>query len=54
MADLADGAAVLVDPTDVEAIRDGIARATPPTPRRFATWDEVAARTLEVYTEATA
>jgi alpha-1,3-rhamnosyl/mannosyltransferase len=54
MADLAAGEAILVDPTDVEAIRDGIARATPPTPRRFATWDEVAARTLEVYAEAAA
>jgi len=54
MADLADGEAVLVDPTDVGAIRDGIGRATPPAPRRRTTWSEVAARTLEVYSEATA
>ena len=54
MADLAAGDAVVVDPTDVEALREGIARAATPSPRRFATWDEVAARTLEVYAEAVA
>jgi glycosyltransferase involved in cell wall biosynthesis len=52
MAELAGGDAALVDPTDVDAIREGIARATAPEPRRFATWDEVAAQTLAVYAEA--
>ena len=34
MAELAGDDAALVDPTDVESIRDGIARAQRPTPRR--------------------
>jgi glycosyltransferase involved in cell wall biosynthesis len=54
MAELAGGDAVIVDPTSVEAIRDGIARAAPASPRRVATWDDVAARTLAVYEEAAA
>jgi glycosyltransferase involved in cell wall biosynthesis len=54
MADLAGGEAVLVDPTDVAAIADAIGRAVAPTPRRVASWDDVAARTLAVYEEATA
>jgi glycosyltransferase involved in cell wall biosynthesis len=54
MAELAGGAAVLVDPTDVAAIRDAIGRATAPMPRRIASWDDVAARTLAVYEEAVA
>jgi glycosyltransferase involved in cell wall biosynthesis len=41
--------ATYVDPTSVESIRDGIARATPPTPRRVATWPDVARRTQTVY-----
>ena len=51
MAELAGGDAVLVDPTDVAAIRDGIARARPPAPRVVARWPDVAARTRAVYEE---
>jgi glycosyltransferase involved in cell wall biosynthesis len=51
MAELAPDAA-LVDPTDVGSIRDGIARAGREEPRRVASWDDVAARTLAVYEEA--
>jgi glycosyltransferase involved in cell wall biosynthesis len=54
MAELVGSDAVLVDPTDIEAIRDGIERAVAPAPRRVASWDEVAARTLAVYEEAVA
>jgi glycosyltransferase involved in cell wall biosynthesis len=43
--------ATYVDPTSVESIRDGIARATPPAPRRVATWPDVARRTQTVYEE---
>jgi glycosyltransferase involved in cell wall biosynthesis len=51
MAELAGGEAVLVDPTDVESIRAGIARAQPPTPRVVARWADVAALTQAVYEE---
>ncbi|HEY8646485.1 MAG TPA: glycosyltransferase family 1 protein [Gaiellaceae bacterium] len=51
MEEIAGAEAIYVDPTNVDSIRDGIARATPPTPRRFATWPEVAARTRAVYEE---
>jgi glycosyltransferase involved in cell wall biosynthesis len=54
MAELAGDDAVLVDPADVAAIRDAIARAVAPAPRRVASWDDVAARTLAVYEEAAA
>jgi glycosyltransferase involved in cell wall biosynthesis len=54
MAELTGEDAVLVDPTDVSAIRDAIGRARPPAPRRVAGWDDVAARTLAVYEEAVA
>jgi glycosyltransferase involved in cell wall biosynthesis len=54
MAELAEGDAALVDPTDVAAIRDGIARAVRPAPRRVAGWEQVAERTLAVYREAAA
>jgi len=54
MAELAGDDAVVVDPTDVAAIADAITRATAPTPRRVACWDDVAARTLAVYAEAVA
>jgi glycosyltransferase involved in cell wall biosynthesis len=50
MAELAPDAA-LVDPTDVAAIRDGIARATRAEPRRGLSWPEVAERTRTVYVE---
>jgi glycosyltransferase involved in cell wall biosynthesis len=51
MEEIADGEAVYVDPTSVESIREGIARAKAPTPRRVATWPEVARRTRSVYEE---
>jgi glycosyltransferase involved in cell wall biosynthesis len=44
-------AAALVDPLDVESIRDGIRHATRPEPRVVARWDDVAARTRTVYEE---
>jgi glycosyltransferase involved in cell wall biosynthesis len=52
MAALVGDDAVLVDPTDVAAIKDAIGRAVAPAPRRVADWDDVAARTLGVYEEA--
>ncbi len=54
MAEVAGDDATYVDPLDVESIRDGIARTTPPEPRRGAGWPEVAARTWQVYEEAAA
>jgi glycosyltransferase involved in cell wall biosynthesis len=54
MAELAGDDAVLVDPTDASAIGEAIGRAVAPAPRRVASWDEVAARTLAVYEEAAA
>jgi glycosyltransferase involved in cell wall biosynthesis len=51
MAEIAGDDATYVDPTSVESIRDGIGRATPPAPRRVASWPEVAARTRAVYEE---
>jgi glycosyltransferase involved in cell wall biosynthesis len=50
MADLAPEAA-LVDPLDVDSIRDGIARAQRVEPRRGQTWQDVAALTRAVYEE---
>jgi glycosyltransferase involved in cell wall biosynthesis len=51
MEEIAGGEAAYVDPASVESIRDGIARAQPPVPRRIATWPDVAARTRAVYEE---
>jgi alpha-1,3-rhamnosyl/mannosyltransferase len=51
MAEIAAGDAVYVDPLDVASIRDGIARASRPRPRRVAEWADVAHRTLGVYEE---
>jgi glycosyltransferase involved in cell wall biosynthesis len=51
MEELAGADATYVDPTDVASIRDGIARAFPPTPRRVASWDDVARATEAVYAE---
>ena len=51
MEEVAGPDATYVDPEDVEAIRQGIERATRPAPRRVATWEDVAARTLAVYEE---
>jgi hypothetical protein len=50
MVELAPDAA-LVDPLDVESIREGVARARPVEPRVVARWDDVAARTRAVYEE---
>jgi glycosyltransferase involved in cell wall biosynthesis len=51
MAEIAGVDATYVDPTDVESIRDGIARATAPAPRRIASWLDVARATRAVYEE---
>ena len=51
MEEIAGEEATYVDPTDVESIREGINRAFAPTPRRIASWHEVAARTRAVYEE---
>ena len=51
MAELAGNDAVYVDPADVASIRDGIAHAFRPAPRRGIGWDDVAARTRAVYEE---
>jgi glycosyltransferase involved in cell wall biosynthesis len=51
MQEIAVGDAVYVDPTDVESIREGIARARAPVPRRGPSWVEIAARTRAVYEE---
>jgi glycosyltransferase involved in cell wall biosynthesis len=50
MEELAPDAA-LVDPLDVESIRDGITRAERVEPRVVARWADVAARTRAVYEE---
>ena len=51
MQELAGADATYVDPLDVQSIRAGIDAATKPTPRRFASWAEVAASTRAVYEE---
>jgi glycosyltransferase involved in cell wall biosynthesis len=51
MSEFAGADATYVDPVDVASIRDGLARATAPEPRRVASWDDVAARTRAVYEE---
>jgi glycosyltransferase involved in cell wall biosynthesis len=51
MAEVAGEDATYVDPTDVASIRDGIARAFRPEPRRGATWADVARATRDVYVE---
>ena len=51
MEEIAGEEATYVDPTDVESIREGINCAFAPTPRRIASWHEVAARTRAVYEE---
>jgi glycosyltransferase involved in cell wall biosynthesis len=51
MAEVAGPDATYVDPTDVDAIREGIARAFRPQPRRIAAWSDVAERTRLVYEE---
>jgi glycosyltransferase involved in cell wall biosynthesis len=51
MAELAGDEAAYVDPTDVDSIRAGIARAVAPSPRAVARWPEVARETRRVYEE---
>jgi glycosyltransferase involved in cell wall biosynthesis len=51
MEELAGADATYVDPWDVASIRDGIAHASTPVPRRGASWAEVAAATRAVYAE---
>jgi len=51
MVELAGNDAVYVDPYDVASIRDGIARAFRPTPRRGPSWADVARATRGVYEE---
>jgi glycosyltransferase involved in cell wall biosynthesis len=51
MEELGGDDAAYVDPTSIESIRDGIARATRPAPRRAASWADVARRTRAVYEE---
>ncbi len=54
MEEIAAADAVYVDPLDVGSIREGIARAFAPPPRRFAAWADVARATEAVYEEALA
>jgi glycosyltransferase involved in cell wall biosynthesis len=51
MEEIAGRDATYVDATSVESIREGIEQAARPTPRRFASWPEVAQRTHAVYEE---
>jgi len=51
MAELAGDDATLVDPEDVQSIRDGIARARRPVARRGPSWAQVAELTRSVYEE---
>jgi glycosyltransferase involved in cell wall biosynthesis len=51
MQEIAGPDATYVDPTDVASIRDGIARAFRPEPRRVATWADVVATTQAIYEE---
>jgi glycosyltransferase involved in cell wall biosynthesis len=51
MTEIAGGDAAYVDPSDVDSIREGIARAPAVRPRRGPSWQEVAALTRAVYEE---
>jgi glycosyltransferase involved in cell wall biosynthesis len=51
MEEIGGGDATYVDATDVDSIREGVARVTRPGPRRFAAWPDVAAATRAVYEE---
>jgi glycosyltransferase involved in cell wall biosynthesis len=51
MEEVAGDQATYVDATDVDSIRDGIARAFRPEPRRGPSWADVAAQTRAVYEE---
>jgi glycosyltransferase involved in cell wall biosynthesis len=54
MEEIAGPDATYVDPLDVASIRDGIARARRPAPRRGPSWSDVAERTWQVYEDAAA
>jgi glycosyltransferase involved in cell wall biosynthesis len=51
MEEIARDDATYVDPTSVDSIRKGIARATAAPARRVATWPDVARRTQAIYEE---
>jgi len=51
MAELAGADATTVDPSVTASIREGIEQAVAPTPRRVASWSEVARATEAVYRE---
>jgi hypothetical protein len=51
MQEIAGPDATYVDATQFESIREGIARAFRPVPRRVATWAEVVATTQSIYEE---
>ena len=51
MQEIAGDDATYVEPTDADSIRAGIARAFKPTPRRIASWAEIAAATQAIYEE---
>jgi glycosyltransferase involved in cell wall biosynthesis len=51
MEEVAGDQATYVDPADVDSIRDGIAAAFRPAPRRGPSWADVAAQTRAVYEE---
>jgi glycosyltransferase involved in cell wall biosynthesis len=51
MQEIAGDDATYVDPTSVDSLREGIARAKAPQPRRGARWPDVAARTWAIYEE---
>ncbi len=51
MQEIAGPDATYVDPTDVGSIREGIARAFRPEPRRVASWEDVVATTQAIYEE---
>jgi glycosyltransferase involved in cell wall biosynthesis len=51
MQEIAGPDATYVDPADVASIRHGVEQAFRPTPRRVASWPDVAAATRAVYAE---
>ncbi len=51
MQEIAGPDATYVDATQADSIREGIARAFRPAPRRVASWDDVVATTQAIYEE---
>jgi len=51
MQEIAGPDATYVDATELESIREGVARAFRPEPRRVATWADVVATTQAIYEE---